>query len=313
MNMNTPPLVFIVVEDRQNKSLLLCRESAERAGEPLVVLSGTDAGPDYERLCHSYVHLSSNPPEFEKICFRRYFLLAEYLRHNPDCHEFVLIDSDVLLFRGAGAHIRRVAGKADFSGSYMTPRNGWDPCQISPHVSYWTAAGLQRFLAFVLNTYATPSGRRKLRAIAARFAARGVRGGVSDMTLLHLWAYATGNAEPINRIFGGRVIDHNINGGHNLHAGDFEVRGGAKRIVHVDGQPCVVTPAGESVAVMALHFQGSAKLAMGPALHGRVRMVALLTYALQLARRAKNRVFIWGLWLQRAVGGGRLANAPAPK
>lgn len=313
MNTPTPPLVFIVVEDRQNKSLLRCRESAERAEEPLVVLSGTEAGPDYARLCSSYVHLSSNPPEFEKICFRRYFLLAEHLRHHPDLHEFVLIDSDVLLFRGAGAHIRRVAGRADFSGSFMQPRNGWDPCQISPHVSYWTAAGLQRFVAFVLHTYATPSGRRKLRAIAARFAARGVRGGVSDMTLLHLWAHATGNAEPINRVFGGRMIDHNINGGHNLHAHEFEVRGGAKRIVHVDGQPCVVTTTGQTVGVMALHFQGSAKMAMGHALEGRVRMVALLTYALQLARRAKNSAFVWGSRVQRALGGGPLANASAPK
>jgi len=311
--MNNTPLVFIVVEDRQNKSLLLCRESAARAEEPLVVLAGTDAGPDYERLCRSYVHLSSNPPEFEKICFRRYFLLAEHLRHHPDCREFVLIDSDVLLFRGIGAHIRRVVGKADFSGSYMQPRDGWDPCQISPHVSYWTAEGLQRFVAFVLNTYATPSGRRKLRAIAARFAARGGRGGVSDMTLLHLWAQASGNAEPINRVFGGRVIDHNINGGHNLNADEFEVRGGAKRIVHVDGQPCVVTPRGEMVNVLALHFQGSAKLAMGHALHGRVRMVALLTYALLLARRAKNWAFVCGLLAQRAVGAGRLADAPASK
>lgn len=125
----THSLAFIVVEDRQNKPLLLCRESAARAEEPLIVLSGTDAGPGYERLCRTYVHLSSNPPEFEKICFRRYFLLSEYLRAHPEHREFVLIDSDVLLFRGIGAHIRRVAGKADFSGSYMRTNDGWDPAR----------------------------------------------------------------------------------------------------------------------------------------------------------------------------------------
>src|SRR5690606_27836827 len=108
------PLSFIVVEDRQNKTLALCRESAARAEEELVVLPGTDAGPAYERLCRSYVHLSSNTPAFEKICFRRYFLLAEYLKAHPECREFVLVDSDVLLFRGIGAHVRRLVGKADF-------------------------------------------------------------------------------------------------------------------------------------------------------------------------------------------------------
>ena len=59
----------------------------------------TDAGPAYERFRHAYVHLSSNSPEFERICFRRYFLLAQYLAANPGCSAFVLIDSDVLLFR----------------------------------------------------------------------------------------------------------------------------------------------------------------------------------------------------------------------
>ena len=309
----THSLPFIVVEDRQNKSLLLCRESAARAQEPLIVLSGTDAGPGYERLCRTYVHLSSNPPEFEKICFRRYFLLSEYLRAHPEHREFVLIDSDVLLFRGVGAHIRRVAGNADFSGSYMRPDDGWDPCQISPHVSYWTASGLQQFIAFLLNTYATPSGRRKLRAIAGRFAARGVRGGVSDMTLLHLWAHASGNAAPINRVFGGGVIDHNINGGRNLLANEFQGRGGAKRLVFVDGQPCVVTPAGDMVNAMALHFQGSAKIAMPHVLRGRVHTVAALTYGLLLARRAKNWAFGVRLLGQRAVNGGRFAGAAGPK
>ena len=312
MTMNNAP-VFIVVEDRQNKTLLLCRESAARAEESLIVLSGTDAGPAYERLCSSYVHLSSNTPEFEKICFRRYFLLAQHLNAHPDLQEFVLIDSDVLLFRGVGAHIRRVAGKADFSGSLMHPEDGWDPCQISPHVSYWTSAGLQSFIAFVLNTYATPAGRRKLRAIAARFASRGERGGVSDMTLLHLWAQASGNTAPINRIFGGRVIDHNINGGRNLMGHEFQVRGGAKRIEIVDGQPCLVTPGGELVGAMALHFQGGAKIAMPHVLHGRVRTVAMVTYVLHLARRAKNWAFGRGLIAQRAPGGGRLADASAPK
>jgi hypothetical protein len=132
-------LAFIVVEDRQNKTLLLCRKAAARAGEQLLVLAGTEAGFAYRRFCEVYVHLSSNTPAFEKICFRRYFLLADYLAAHPECREFVLIDSDVLLFRGAGAHIAQLVGNAAFSGSFIRPAAGWNPCQISPHVSYWTA------------------------------------------------------------------------------------------------------------------------------------------------------------------------------
>lgn len=282
------PITFIVVEDRQNRTLALCRESAARAHEELVVLSDVDAGPDYEQLCRGYVHLSSNTPAFEKICFRRYFLLAEYLRRNPKCRRFVLIDSDVLLFRGLGAHIRRGAGHCEFSGSFIRPVDGWNPCQISPHVSYWTAHGLTQFVAFVLKTYATPEAIASLRAIADRFAARGLRGGVSDMTLLYLWAQTSGNAMPINRVINGRVIDHNINTGDNLERGEFRMRGGAKRIGYVNGQPYLTGAADQKVLALALHFQGKAKLVMDPALHGRVYWVAGLTYAMYAARVVRH-------------------------
>jgi len=309
----TQPLLFIVVEDRQNKTLALCRESAARARENLLVLAGTEAGADYERLCRSYVHLSSNTPAFEKICFRRYFLLAAHLEAQPDCREFVLLDSDVLLFHGLGAHVRRLVGEADFSGSFIEPLDGWDPCQISPHVSYWSAAGLAGFVAFVLDTYTSRAGRATLREIAARFAARGERGGVSDMTLLHLWAQASGNARPINRVFGGCVIDHNISSAHNLRANEFRLLGGAKHLTYRDGQPCLTTQASEKVNALALHFQGRAKLAMAHALRGGTRRVALLTYGLQFARRAKNRAFGMGLLARRAPAADRLADLPPSK
>lgn len=305
------PLAFIVVEDRQNKTLALCLESAKRAHEPLLVLSDTDAGPAYTRFCNSYVHLSSNTSEFEKICFRRYFLLSRYLAAHPDCQQFVLIDSDVLLFEGVGRHITRMVGKSDFSGSYIEPQDGWNPCQISPHVSYWTAVGLQRFVAFMLDTYATPSGRRKLREIADRFAARGERGGVSDMTLLYMWARSSHNMDPINRVNDGGVIDHNINSRHNLLADEFCVRGGAKALSFEHGHPCMVGTAGEHPKAMALHFQGSAKVAMSHALHGRMRTVALVTQALQMARRLKNSAHRVTTRWRRASEAGRLADAAA--
>jgi len=308
------PLAFIVVEDRRNKALLLCRESAALAGEQLIVLSGTDAGPDYARFRDAYVHLSSNSPEFEMVCFRRYFLLAKYLAAHPECRRFVLIDSDVLLFRGVGAHIGRLAGAADFCGSCLRLRDGWDPCQISPHVSYWTSAGLLHFVAHVLDTYTTRGGLKKLREIAAQFAAKGVRGGVSDMTLLYLWAHATGNAAPINRVFDGGVIDHNINGGSNLLANEFRVRGGAKRIEEIDGHPCLTaTATGEAIRVMALHFQGSAKMAMQPALHGHVRTMASLIYLMLMARIAKNHMFSITARARRAFDARRVASARAMK
>ena len=166
----------------------------------------------------------------------------------------------------------------------------------------------------MLDTYTTPGGLKKLREIAAQFAAKGVRGGVSDMTLLYLWAHATGNAAPINRVFDGGVIDHNINGGSNLLANEFRVRGGAKRIEEIDGHPCLTaTATGEAIRVMALHFQGSAKMAMQPALHGHVRTMASLIYLMLMARIAKNHMFSITARARRAFDARRVASARAMK
>lgn len=286
------PLTFIVVEDRQGRTLASCCESARRAGERLVVLGGTDAGADYDTLRARYVHLSSNTAAFELVCFRRYFLLAKHLAANPDCREFVLIDSDVLLMRGVGAHVRQLVGQAAFSGSAIRAGEGWEPCQISPHLSYWRAQALTDFVAFVLATYASAQGLAQLQVVAARFAARGLRGGVSDMTLLYLWAYASGNTAPINRVQCSRVIDHNINTGTNLLPGEFRERGAAKRLSRAQGRTFFTATAdGSAVEAMALHFQGRAKLAMALVLEGRLRRAALLSAALGLVRSLKNTLF----------------------
>lgn len=283
--------LFIVVEDRKNNALRLCCRSAEIAGERLFVLADSEAGLDYKEFCEAYVHLSSNSSEFEKVCFRRYFLLAAYLCAHPECDRFILIDSDVLLFRGAGVHIAQLASDADFCGSFIESMDGWNPRQISPHVSCWTAAGLHQFVAYVLEMYRTAAGRHKLREIAESFETRGMRGGVSDMTLLYLWAHETGNDAPINRRFAGKVIDHNINSPHNHQAHEFMTCGGAKRLAYVDGQPFLRTQSGAVVGAVALHFQGSAKLAMSCALRRQVRIMALITFGVMKARKSKDWVF----------------------
>lgn len=300
-------LTFIVVEDRENRTLALCRESARRAVEELRVISDIDAGPDFQRLRTTYLHLSSNTPEFELVCLRRYFLLARWLEVHPECREFVLVDSDVLLQRGVGAHIRQLAAGTDFCGSSMHAGEDWARCEISPHVSYWSAAGLSSFVAYVLGTYDSPLGRARLQAIAARFAARGERGGVSDMTLLYLWAEETGNTAPINRISNGRVIDHNINSASNRVAAEFRMRGGAKRLSYVHGRALLTTAAGVPVEAMALHFQGRSKLGMPLALAHRALALAMLTAALLVLRRLRNAVYRLGMARRRPGAAGRVA------
>jgi hypothetical protein len=288
--MSTSPC-FIVVENRQNNTLDACVEAATLAGEKLVVLSGTDAGVEYDEFSARYVHLSSNSAAFEIICFRRYFLLEKYLAATPSCKRFVLIDSDVLIFRGIGEHFRKIGAKgAGFAGSAIA-RLGWDPHQVSPHVSYWTRDALRRFINYILNIYKHPAGIQNLRQISMQFRQHGSRGGVSDMTLLYLWANAEGHMLHSNQRGPLGVVDHNINLPHNRFEHEFRMRWGAKRLTYRHGKPFLTLPDGRDIPALALHFQGASKAAMRNALLGQEWRFMFKAMGLYLARNIKERLF----------------------
>lgn len=281
---------FVVVENRQNETLAACRRAADLAGENLVVLSSTEGGDRFAELVRRYVHLSSNPPEFELICFRRHFLLREYLVATPSCARFVLIDSDVLLFKGVGSYFEELGATSSFAGSSIAP-NGWNPSQISPHVSFWTRQSLADFTDFIIRTYSSDAGLASLRAINDEFLAAGRRGGVSDMTLLYLWAVSSGHTRSCNEITASGAVDHNINIPHNHTEYEYKMRGGMKKLTYFKGQPYFTTVTGRKVKALALHFQGKSKVMMKHALQGRLLLVIFMSHALLFGRTAKNLIF----------------------
>lgn len=282
---------FIVVENRRNKALEACVQSALNAGEKLIILAGTDPGAEYETFAKQYVHLSSNSAAFEIICFRRYFLIENYLKATPACKRFVLVDSDVLLFRGIGEHFRGIGAKgASFAGSAIVAP-GWDPRQISPHASYWTREALRGFLDYILKIYQTPSGIEQLEKINNQFKQRGYRGGVSDMTLLYLWAHEERHVVHSNKKGALGVVDHNINLPHNHAENEFKMRGGAKRLNYRHGKPYLTTREGQRIPALALHFQGASKIVMRNALLGQQWRFTCKSLCLLWARNIKQLVF----------------------
>jgi len=91
------------------------------------------------------------------------------------------------------------------------------------------------------------------------------------------------------------------------------VLGGAKRIAYREGKAWLTSASGELTRVVALHFQGSAKMAMPYALRGHMLTVAAVTYALQMARRAKNNTFRAGAFVRRLFDTRRVHRVPAGK
>lgn len=282
-------LVFVVVENRLNTTLRCCVESAKLAGEVLIVLNEVDAGPEYSKFKINYFHLSTNSVEFELICFRRYFILNEYMKRNSELQKFVLIDSDILLFNGISEHIKKLSRANNFIGSIIS-YDEYNSKQISPHVSYWTREGIALFVDFLIEFYKSTSGRFALEEINNKFTSSGRRGGVSDMTLLYLWARSCGISDAINVVNDFKVIDHNFSISHNFLENEFDLSCGMKKIFFENNVPFFVKN-NVKIKCLAIHFQGKAKMLMPYVLRKDIYFVKVISLLLNFAKKWQSKKY----------------------
>lgn len=103
---------------------------------------------EFEKFSKIYKHMSRNPYWFELICFKRYFMLYEYVKQNG-LNEFILCDSDLLVF---GDLSKFNYGRYEAAFSYCEDQSNYR-WAASPHCSFWTVNALRKFIDFVIETY----------------------------------------------------------------------------------------------------------------------------------------------------------------
>lgn len=219
------------------------------------------APPPYQVFESAYRHMCHNSEAFEKACFKRWFLLQHYA-NELGLKKLWMIDSDVLL-------LEDLSGLQDYlaENAYSSAVSSPYPLSsiVSPHMSFWTLEALNDLIDFILNIYQHDIG--KLEEIWQDYLRNGHGGGISDMTLLALWAGAERH-----RIYNtagahldiGTFYDHNINMAFNVDGEPpfHMIQGHGLKHIHVKDGRHHVLKAGEAGAeypVGCLHFQGVAK------------------------------------------------------
>jgi hypothetical protein len=193
-----------------------------------------------------YVHLSSNPRDFELRCIQRWFAILELAREQG-WERLVHLDSDVLVFSG----LDRLA--AAFGDAQLT-LHGRSP---APHVLFvLDVEALESFVAFVEAQYSEPEQLEELRDFYREsFLDTGAAGGVCDMTLWNRFrAQGRARAYDTSAVFEGGTIDNNLN-----EPEGYRMELGLKRIEWREGAPHGVREDGTLVRFHALHLQGRAK------------------------------------------------------
>lgn len=250
---------FLIVENRENETLDLCRKSLVKSNLDFVILKETESS-GFDAFSKNYIHLSTNSKDFELICFRRYFILLDYIEKNK-IGEFVLMDSDIIVFDGIGDYIKQASTQGGFVGSYVSGQSEKYK-RISPHISIWTADSLRSFVEYISGAYSSNSIIDELNSVYGDVIKRGELGGVSDMTLLFLWARKKSYFGSTSKILNGMTFDHNITVKDNYRVDEFCGLFGIKRIRFYQNLAWGRLKTGERIQFVGLHFQGKAKKLM---------------------------------------------------
>ena len=103
------------------------------------------AGERYEAFKKTYVHMSTNPYEFELVCFKRYFSLLPYMEREK-VERCVMVDSDILTYCSYGDI--ECFRKYDFVASIPLNQNEFDWC-VGPQVLGITYEALKDLITYI--------------------------------------------------------------------------------------------------------------------------------------------------------------------
>lgn len=249
---------------RHNRRVVLLGDSSNTEVWPdSFDCSGKDTSlySDFRRV---FRKMSFYADAYETAFWKRLFMLELWMSEGG--HPVaVLLDSDVVTFADLSRSMAPfLEGSCDVG--LMTPHDQQDGFHwaSSCHVSYWSLEALGEFLTFCVAAYGDGPRRADLEAKWEWHQANRVPGGVSEMTLLYLWARNRARVGNFAQAVAGATFDLNLNDSTNYWREEYGMRRGLKAIDFADGGPYAVNlHTRKRVDFHCLHCQGGAKRLMG--------------------------------------------------
>lgn len=217
---------------------------------------------EFEKI---YKHMSTNESRFEILCFKRYFLLREFMVKN-NIERSMMLDSDVLTF----CDYSTLAFDDNYASLSMPKSQDDYRWSYSPHCSYWTLEALEDFINYTMHIY-----REEVHILEEKYfwhIENKKLGGICDMTLLYLWAKNKENILNTSMIINDSVIDHNIQSSENYNKKEYKYNKliKLKRVKFDKGIPYLYNmDLNKRVKLNAIHCQGSSKKLMKNIYNGK--------------------------------------------
>ena len=223
---------------------------------------------ELEKFRKNYIHMSYQPLEFEKFCFERWFLLAEFMRRSNIKKAFVM-DTDVMIF----ADMNSVAAKIPdevvcaLSCTELEVDRNYGIKAGSGHSSYWTLNGILRLADFLRQLYSETEMLNLLKHKWSIYSQSHIYGGVTDMDGLWLFkdrCLKAGEFMNTNIMPGcGGVFDNALGSPEGITGNQYVMNGMIKKLEWHDNMPyCRELVSGDTKLFYTLHCQGQFKFLM---------------------------------------------------
>ncbi|RHR37365.1 hypothetical protein DWX23_18660 [Parabacteroides sp. AF18-52] len=195
----------------------------------------------------AYIHMSSNPYDYELICFQRWFCIRDFVK-TQKIENFLCMDSDVLLY----CNIDEVMQQ------YIT--YDFTTCnKQGPGCALFNISSISNFCGYMMSMYTEEFLLNKMKSMYQGFIDNKRLGGICDMTAF-VWFQDNIKCNVIDIAIptNGTCFDGCITWGQG-----FEMEDGKKKVYWIDNLPYGKLMNDQSlVRFYCLHFQGRSKYSM---------------------------------------------------
>lgn len=220
---------------------------------------------EFETFLKVFVQLSDYPIDFDINCFKRFFIMKDFMMRN-NIEKMFFADSDLLIFTNITEYFINKNYGASLSIPMRQNNFRWT---AQGHSSFWTIEYLSDFLAFTIRMYSEKIDLLKEKYIY--HIEHSLKGGVCDMTLLYLWSKEKDEIFNSAKIIAGTAFDHCIGSASNYKDDEYKFNKllQAKIVKYEDDKPYCISN-GQKIYMNTLHCQGSAKALMPYIIDGRL-------------------------------------------
>ena len=192
----------------------------------------------------AYIHMSSNPYDYELICFQRWFCIRDFVK-TQKIENFLCMDSDVLLYCNIDEVMQQY-----ISYDFTTCNKQGPGCAL------FNISSISDFCEYMMSMYTEDILLNKMKSMYQEIIDNKQLGGVCDMVAF-VWFQDNTKCNVIDIAIptNGTCFDGCITWGQG-----FEMEDGKKKVYWIDNLPYGKLMNDQSlVRFYCLHFQGRSK------------------------------------------------------